>query len=545
MSDELTLSEQDEALVERQDGKTYSRQPRFSDDRQATYLTLLRMVKLARDLKQPDYAADSRKRDAWLQQFWRQAPHLAGIINSVTGIDANRGWTLTGGRNQVYRYTDPLHNAEGGTGWRPFCRKESLSFWSTDMGSVTENGRDGQGGPLRAIYHVDPARCRLTGENETPLAYLPPSGKEQKWASGDFFRVTSMPSDDESFNGLGFCAVSRALEIVKLLYGVLMHDQEQVGARMPKGLLLLEGVTEDQWDQSLEVRDVSLDSKEREYYGGLHVLFDSGLGNMDAKLTSLSQLPAGFDGEKFTNMSMYGIALCFGYDPREFWPVSMGSLGTGRESEMQHVKASGKGGMDFVLGWAEGFQRQLPDTLEFGFEQRDDAGALLEAEVADAWAKVAERLYKAGIEVGASLLQRDQALSLLADHGIIPPEWSEIEEESQATDTEEARAREEALCSPYVQRAIARYPYEAIIRYHWPSGREQVLWERGDEALKRAVWPVTRQDDVLFQGDDVTITDADVTRAIQMGRERVGDEFGALLDAPTLTDEEIETLDES
>lgn len=121
---------------------------------------------------EPDYVPNSRKRDEWLSNVWRNEPHLAGVIGSVVSIDTNRGWTLEGGRNQVYRYTTVFHEwsaAPGMAGYRPGCAAASQSFYYTDIGGIIELGRDGQSGPLRKLYHVDPTRCVLTNDSELPL----------------------------------------------------------------------------------------------------------------------------------------------------------------------------------------------------------------------------------------------------------------------------------------------------------------------------------------------------------------------------------------
>jgi len=157
-----------------------SRQPRFST-RQAytSFMGWLRIV----DMDAPDYSTNSIVRDQWLRSVWRKEPHLAGVVNSVTLIDSNRGWELVGGRNQVSRYSEILHQADGGAGWRMCARRAALSYWCTDVGSITEIGRDGRDGPLRALWHVDSARCRLTGLSETPLAYQPSTGGQQLWSA--------------------------------------------------------------------------------------------------------------------------------------------------------------------------------------------------------------------------------------------------------------------------------------------------------------------------------------------------------------------------
>jgi len=412
----------------------------------------------------------------------------------------------------------------------------------TDLGAVTELGRDGRGGPLRALYHVDSARCQLTDNPDIPLKYYPRYKRMQEWESDDFFRVVPSPSDDEAFRDLGYCATSFSLELVKLLYAVLMHDQELVFARNPEGFLLFEGIDETQFDQALAARAEELEAKDRAYFGGLMIFFSAGLEQADIRLIALSQLPAHFDRRTFIDQTLYAYAAILGLDPSEIWPVQYGAIGRGTETEVQARKATTKGIYDFTLAHQEELQRQLPDTLQFEYEQRDAQGELLDAEVAQEWAKVAATLYEAGQAYGVPLLARDRALSILAEKipTVIPPEWTEVEEETSAGDVERGklrRMRARALSSPYVQRAVERFPHEPILRYFWPEGRAVTLWEQGGDATGRRVWPVSRQDsEVLYQGDDFAITMEDVDRAVAAGRRRLGPEFAALLEAEELNE---------
>jgi hypothetical protein len=103
------IIERAEEAVER--AKTTSQQPRFAGNVDSIFGALYRWVKLTEDLAIPDYSSKSRKRDAWLQEFWLREPHWAGIVSQLSTISSGRGWMLTGGRNQVRRYTDILHEA--------------------------------------------------------------------------------------------------------------------------------------------------------------------------------------------------------------------------------------------------------------------------------------------------------------------------------------------------------------------------------------------------------------------------------------------------
>lgn len=499
----------------------------------------------------PIYAANSRERDAWLQMAWQKEPYLAGVLNSITSIDKNRGWSLIGGRNQVAMYSSILHNflvAPDLMGWRHGIAYTSLAYNTSDLGGVVEIGRDGKGGPMRGLFTVDPALCRLTGNIKKPLKYKAYRSKEQIWANGDYFRVVSMPSTSEAMNGLGFCALSRMLRLAQTMVAVYEHDNEKLGARAQKGILLLNGIDQLQFETSLKARKQELDSVGREYYGGVQILASSNASDgINAQLIGLSQLPDGFDKKTFVDLLMYGYALCVGYDPREFWPVSGGSLGTATETETQHKKATGKGGLDFINNFQEQLQLELPQSIQFEFEQRDADGKLMDAEVNQALITNVTALYNAGIQQGLPLLDREQCMILLAEAGVIPHEWTQFEEDVEATDQDdEARSiienKDKLLESLYVQRAIEYFPDEPLVKYieKRDKGRFITLFEHAKDALSTRRYSIRKRDgksrktsDVLYKDEDtdLTITNKDVTKAIDTARRRTGDMFADMLEA--------------
>lgn len=506
MKDQRDLVEVGEEAVERARIQ-FSKQPRFSDngtsDWSSMYTSLYGWVKLGMDeIREEPYSSNSLNRDKWLREFWKLEPHWAGIINNTILIDSARPWTFIGGKKQVNRYVPVMHNANNGKGWRHFFRQSSLSYRVTDMGSVTELGRAGMNGPLRAIYHVDSARCRWSGKVTFPLYYYPASrSNRQKWRDSGFFNVTSLPSDDEKLFGLGYSATSRAFQLVRLLYGMLQHDAESMGVKMMKGLLLLNGIEQDQWERAMEAREAQLKGDERKYFGGVYILASLGAGDIDAKLVSLSQLPKDFNRQTFQDQVIFGYAMVMGYDPREFWPVSAGSLGTARETEMQHRKSATKGTLEYPHAWQERFQQELPETLLFSFEDRDTDAEVIEAQMAKAWAEVARVLYDSdphGERPG--LLEQEQVLSLLVDHKIIPPEWTAAEESVVQSD-EKSKAlkrqmwRERILSNPDVRRAVERFGNEPVIAHTWTPTKsyERVVYERADEVLRPQLYAVHRK----------------------------------------------------
>jgi len=558
------LESAERAIVE---GVQKSKQPRFDKKQSDIFVGNIRWMKDAFE-HIPEYDSDSRLRSKWLNQFWHNEPYLGGVINSVVQIDRNRGWTLVGGRNQVLRFTDVLHNWQvqpGRASWRDGVGAMAQAFYTMDIGGIVEVGRQMKRGPMSALFHLDPTRCALAAGHEYPLKYYPAKmtieGRRMvELSPSDYMRCVSQVNVDEQFNGLGYSPLSRCIELAVTMVAVVRHNQELLFARAPKGLLLLKGVTQKSWNDAMASRDATLEGREQEWFGAVAVLATTGMDDVDAKLVALSQLPEKFDQKVFTDLLIYGYALAFGYDAREFWPVNASSLiGTARESEIQHRKATGKGGKEFALALTEELQSNMPETLHFEFEERDIEGERRDAEVEQI--KIDAVNAMRGTTAGA-LISDEQALSLLAEKGVLPREWTKAIEDVEATDIEDADSPEsdadedvaedepdeedtdtdtEAerwLETPEVLRAMARYPDEPIVKYSYPANRVRELSLR-----KRRTYSIphkTRADDtVLHQGatPEETITEADVEEAIAVARHRLPELYQMVI-AEELPEEE-------
>jgi hypothetical protein len=512
-------------VVKRQMSQNFSKQSRFGKNGDSSldiFSDLYQWYKSTAGKPVPEYKPESSDRDSYLRSHVLENPNIAGVLNMVIDIDKNRGWRLVGGRNQVSRFTNMFHSFEaapGMRGWRPGIAFSSRSFWESNMGFVVELGRDGADGPIRELYTVDPIRCKLRGDTKFPLEYTSAKTKKSRfWRETDFFRGASNISNDEKYHGLGYCALDRALSLSQLMIALYEHDFEQLGARAPRGLLLLQGISETSWTKAMQARDARLDSVGYDYYGALAVLA-SAAKSVDAKLVALSSLPKGFNMREFMDMLMYGFALCFGYDPSEFWPVQFGAMGRGTEMEVQHEKATGKGRLDFPLTFQEQLQNFLPDTLEFLFDQRDEKGDLLHASVNQAWVNIVKSMYDTGSERNAPLISTAEARVLLADYGVIPKSWApdetdaefdtgekdlqgeiddDMEREPAPPQPQDMQARvktsklkllkDEIKEGQYIWRCAEEFPTEPIVQYSWPGNTMLKLWDRAEEILERSVW---------------------------------------------------------
>jgi len=414
-------------------------------------------------------ARDSVKTwDKWYRDFANLEPFLAGSLASAVQIDKNRGWSLTGGRNQVSQYTKRLHSFAAdltGIGWRPHVEWLANSYYTTQMGFVGEVGSQGEGGPLTNMWAVDPCRCELTGNSDAELRYTPRQGGAQEWRYGiDFVRGCSQRSTAEEKFGYGMPAVARCYSLAKIMVGVYRHYQSKVGITTPDGILAHNAMTDEQWQQAMTVRNQELSSDPDNYINSLIAVGNPGGEVPQFVLTMLPSLPDRFDVEQWTLILMRGYQLAFGYGAGEFYPESYGVVGRGKEQEMQHSAATGKGGKDFALSHTEQLQSRLPATLEFGYDERAVSGQIEDANLAAAQAAVITEISKWTVKAGGtetSVMTPAQLMQLAAEKGVVPEEWTPQDEDVTGTD-EDAPGDSER-----VQRAMRAFPDEPIVRYSY------------------------------------------------------------------------------
>lgn len=516
----------------------------------------------------PKFQADTRELDSFLYEFALTEPHLQGILGQVIAMIRNRGFTLAGGRNQVLRVSSILQNAnrrEGarfGDGWRNYIGLMAKAFYVSCFGAISEVGRTAPfdivhdevtAPPLAALWSGDPTKFKMRryGSRDYPLRYYPISyhpnnSRVNYWSHADFFRIVANPDGREEFGGVGYSNVAICRELAEIMIAVYQYDKEQLGARAPTGLLLLKNIDQAMWDSAMKSRNEQLSDKEREYYGGVAVLAQMGVDDVDAKLLALSQLPAGFDKAQVIDLLVYLYSMVFKFPPDEFWPVRTGSFQrTAGEVSIGYERATSKGEFEFLNEFQSQLQQELPAAVSLVFDERDNRGRQMAAEVALTWAQVVERLK------GSEIITAEQAMTILAREQLVPVEWTEIVEDSQVDDLGQlrmSRLRDEARSNPRVQRAISMYsrldPSMPIVSLHWPTNRTTTLWESAGEAARPTVFPVgEKHRAILYEGDDFTITDEDVDAAISSATD-VDELFGELLVNEPLTEEEDKKLQE-
>ncbi len=397
----------------------------------------------------------SRSRDFALRVFVKRINNdiLQGAISSIVKKFTSMNWSIEGPQRVVNRYQKLLNNAEFGRGWNVLLSKTLEDYLSQDKGAFWELIGDGPSdgemiGPVLGIAHLDSALCQLTGDLEFPVIFWnSKDGEGRKLHTSRVVHMVDMPSPIENMCNVGFCAVSRVIGSSEILLKINQYKNEKLDDLPEAGLLLLSNVLPEQWndaraDYSRERRRLNT-----EYWANVMTMFSlDPTTPASADFTSFANLPDAFNELETTNIYINILALAFGVDAREFWPLSGGQLGTATESEIMHQKARGKGVGDIismlerVLNW-----HVLPDSATFFFDFKNDEEDLLVADINDKKSRTIMDMWKPGdpakgTQTPVSALEIRQMLADNVDYFSEDFLLIDITEETEATDMEIAKS---------------------------------------------------------------------------------------------------------
>lgn len=346
-------------------------------------------------------------RDIVLADFWRMEPILAGAVYSMSAKMSSMKWNITGPRLKSLKAARMLARATHirGQDWGSFMSSTAVDFYTTNNGVFWETARErasnsrslnALAAPLADIGHIDSLCCTLTGNTKFPMIYYSEiTGQQLRFKKGEYLDFASLPSPRERMLGIGFCAVDRAYRAAKLLFGLHDYDEEKLSNLPPEGVAAVTGLTMDEfmdalilWRKGREA-DNSLTFPQVLWLIGSQPETQVGLD-----FIGFSQIPESFNRNDVVNHYVMTLALDFGVDAREFWAISSGSLGTASESEIQHLKAKGKGPGEFISTVERHINGELPEGVDFGFDTQDIEEDATAAAVAKAWVDVFYPLYQ-------------------------------------------------------------------------------------------------------------------------------------------------------
>ncbi len=352
----------------------------------------------------PSYGTATR--DQWIANFIHLPGNdlLAGAISTVAAKIVATGWYVEGPIQLATLARMMLlfwSRGEAGQGWDSFLFPLAEGYLTRDFGGSLELLRSSatdHDGPAMGYAHLDESKCRLTSDEDYPLIYRHTERGDIKVHYSQCARIVDMPSGQQRYKGLGFCSTSRALTTAQVLMDVVTYKRERLSDLPPAGLLLLDNLSQTQWDDLVTKYDARQRNEGNRVWRDVMIALgvDPAYPTR-ADFVEFAKLPEHFDEKAATEIAVYSFALAFREDPREFWPVSAGPLGTATEAEIQARKARGKGEGIIYTAIERQLNRPeaLPPGVTFHFDFQDDEEDKLRAEINDRKTLWIRRLWEA------------------------------------------------------------------------------------------------------------------------------------------------------
>lgn len=344
----------------------------------------------------------STTRDKSLADIWKESNHLSiAVYNTqakIVGIAPRivpRNTSITEHIEQAEELNHILFTSAGfGRGWEVEYAKYVESLITQDNGAFMEIIGEGDvtgpiiGLPL-AVRHLDSSRCTRTGNPKFPVKYMDDDGKWYAIHRTRIIYASQMPSAFKSMNGVGFCAVSRCVEIAQNLVDITRYKQERLGSRPHNQMLIGKGITGRQLMLALRQTEEELSSRGFTRYART-VAIGSENTEIGVDKLDLNHMDP-FDEETSVNLGMFAISAAFGMDADELWPVGGKSSGK-QEANIKRMRSRGRLPAQITSELTSQFNyKVLPQHLMLEFDFQDDEEDMQRANIQDIRARNRER----------------------------------------------------------------------------------------------------------------------------------------------------------
>lgn len=448
--------------------------------------------------------------DEWCKKCLMKEPFLAGFVNKLVSGHANRGWSLNGGKRIVAQTAAMLHRADPTTirlddgrvfldefrsaGWRQFSKRKILSYITRCAGSYTELQYrleprfQTTGWSLSQVvnlYNMDTSKVEYTDDPLYPIRY----DGSAEWPAAAYYQLVASPMDSSDFYSYGLSPLYRCIRLAQLMVNISDWELGTLADDFVDAVLLLNGATDEEFNAAMKARTLVQANGNKAKRAAVLGSTDPSMP-LTADVLHLREKPASLDD--FTGrlyMLLQGYAVNLGYGLGHFMESPFGALlgRSGTEVDAAQRTTAEAGGNDYHLEDQGAMNRYvMPANIEFLYDDQS-VDERANAEINEIRARtitelfLAQRLaddYKGGEYQGFArgrgnnLGTPEQFRQLMVDWGIVPPEWTESEEDVNITDVEQARMRDRVLAMPGVHRFMlgvesGQYRDDAIVRYHY------------------------------------------------------------------------------
>lgn len=361
----------------------------------------------------------SRDRDFVLRQTLFAESNWSSAVGITLSKMASQSWSIKSNIALKAKRAREMFLSAGGPGWTNYVKRNGRQYLMTDNGAFTEivHQSSAAGSKILGFVHLDSHRCMRTNDPDNPVIYRDRSGKEHLMKYWQVFGIADMSDPGDTWNGVGYCAASRAYNVIRRLATMEQFMFEKVSGARPLSLHFITGVTDKQIENATAEQEGQRKARGGVAYGGailIPFMQKEGIGHVEVALASL---PPNFDRKQELDSALLAYADALGIDIQDLMPLSGGPLGTSMQSQVLHDKAAGKG----LSVWRQEIMHQfndylLDDRTTFYFNERDYRDELQQANVA------ALQVTNVAGMIASTAITPAEGKQILSDAGVVPPE---------------------------------------------------------------------------------------------------------------------------
>jgi hypothetical protein len=356
-------------------------------------------------------------------QVLRQTLFVESNWSSAVGIAlskmASQSWSIKSNIALKAKRAREMFLSSGGPGWTGFVKRAGRNYLLSDNGMFVEIVRQtsAAGSKILGFVHLDSARCTRTNDPDNPVLYRDRKGGEHLLKWYQVFSLADMADPGDTYNGVGYCAASRAYNVIRRLATMEQFMFEKVSGARPLSLHFITGTTDKQIRDAITEGDEERKKRGGVAYGGailIPFMQKEGIGHVEVPMASL---PPNFDRKQELDSALLVYADALGLDIQDLMPLSGGPLGTSMQSQVLHDKSSGKG----LAVWRQEIAHLFNDYVldertTFYFNERDYRDEMQKAQVNSAVTTNVVGLVAGGI------ISNTEGRQIAADEGVIPRE---------------------------------------------------------------------------------------------------------------------------
>lgn len=345
----------------------------------------------------------SAQRDKKIRQLWREdSMMIPSFLFAAQSKVANMPIQVIA-RDQNIRshvalateLNEQFHAlSEFGEGLLSTMLRFSEDYFGQDNGGFIEIVAEGSkqepivGVPL-GIRHLDAAFCVRQSDPLYPVAYHHSNGKRELYHHTRIMRMSQMPSAQRDMLGVGYCAISRSIEIAKRYNDMTMYIRGKMGGARAKRLLVGTNIGGREMIKAMAAAGAL-----RDVIGDLDTdTIAIGGPDLDVKTVDLYHYME-LDEEKAMVAMMAMVAMAWGMEFQEVYPIMSGRS----NAEVSQRIGRAKMPATFIAQLQHNLSAKLvPSFLMVKVNYDDDSQQQQEAIVADIQARVLERMASAGV----------------------------------------------------------------------------------------------------------------------------------------------------